>query len=449
MSTIPKAVILIVDDTPANLRLLSGMLTQQGYKARPTPRASAALKSAQLSPPDLILLDINMPEMNGYEVCRRLKADERTRDIPIIFISALGEINDKVKAFAAGGVDYITKPFQIEEVLARLETHLTLRHLQQELEDANEVLEQRVAQRTAELQARTVELAELNAAYECFVPREFLQLLDKKNIVNVELGDQTQQSMSVMFCDIRSFTTLSEKMTPQENFNFLNSYLSRVSPIIREHNGFIDKYIGDAVMALFPNDPTSALKCAIEMQHEVKRYNIDRHVLNHEPVHIGIGIHTGNMMLGIIGEEKRKQGTVISDAVNLADRLEGLTKRYGASIIISEETLDGIENRATYNYRFLDTVQVKGKQKSVSVFEVFDGDMPKEMEQKLNTKAYFEEGLSLYYDKKFARACVKFDEVLRGNPNDKAAQFYLERAAHFMVHGIPANWTGVEVLKEK
>ena len=154
-------------------------------------------------------------------------------------------------------------------------------------------------------------------------------------------------------------------------------------------------------------------------------------------------------MLGIIGEEKRKQGTVISDAVNLADRLEGLTKRYGASIIISEQTLNGVQNQSGYNYRFLDTVKVRGKQKSVSVFEVFDGDTAQERQQKLNTKANFEEGLSLYYDKRFARACVKFDEVLKSNPNDKAAQFYLERAAHFMVHGIPNNWTGVEVLREK
>ena len=449
MSNTPKAVILIVDDTPANLRLLAGMLTQQNYKARPTPRASAALKSAQLSPPDLILLDINMPEMNGYEVCRRLKADERTCDIPIIFISALGEINDKVKAFAAGGVDYITKPFQIEEVLARVETHLTLRRLQQQLQDANEVLEQRVAERTAQLEARTVELAQLNEAYECFVPREFLQLLHKDNIIHVKLGDQIQQSMSVMFCDIRSFTTLSEKMTPQENFNFLNSYLSRVSPIIRQHNGFIDKYIGDAVMALFPNNPEDAVQCAIQMLHEVKHYNIERKATDYEPIEIGIGIHTGSMMLGIIGEEKRKQGTVISDAVNLADRLEGLTKRYGASIVISQQTLKGIANRSRYNYRFLDTVQVKGKHRAVSVFEIFDGNTVAEIEQKLRSKTNFEEGLSLYYDKNFARACVKFDDVLKQNPKDKAAQFYLERAAHFMVHGISSDWSGVEVLNEK
>ncbi len=133
-STMEKGNILIVDDTPANLRLLSNMLAEQDYKVRSVINGQMALLAAQAAPPDLVLLDINMPGMNGYEVCAQLKADPRTQEIPIIFISALDEIQDKVKAFTVGGVDYITKPFQFQEVLARVETHLMLRNLQRELQ---------------------------------------------------------------------------------------------------------------------------------------------------------------------------------------------------------------------------------------------------------------------------------------------------------------------------
>ncbi len=140
-----KGNILVVDDTPANLRLLSGMLAEQGYKVRSVINGQMALTATQAAPPDLILLDINMPEMNGYEVCERLKADEDTRDIPIIFISALDATEDKVKAFTVGGLDYITKPFQIEEVLARVQTHLALRKLQMRLQNANRRFEQELA----------------------------------------------------------------------------------------------------------------------------------------------------------------------------------------------------------------------------------------------------------------------------------------------------------------
>jgi len=141
----PKGNILIVDDTPANLRLLSRMLTEQGYQVRPVPDGPLALAAARAEPPDLILLDIRMPEMDGYEVCEHLKADAQTGDIPIIFISALDEIGDKVKAFTVGGVDYVTKPFQFAEVLARVETHLALRRLQKQLQDANEKMERELA----------------------------------------------------------------------------------------------------------------------------------------------------------------------------------------------------------------------------------------------------------------------------------------------------------------
>src|SRR4051812_3884051 len=133
--------ILIVDDTPANLQVLAGMLKDRGYKVRPVPSGKLALLAARRDPPDLILLDINMPEMNGYEVCERLKADGTLMGIPVIFISALTEQLDKVKAFALGGVDYLTKPFQMEELHARVETHLKLRRLQVELEEYSRHLE--------------------------------------------------------------------------------------------------------------------------------------------------------------------------------------------------------------------------------------------------------------------------------------------------------------------
>lgn len=136
----PPANILVVDDTPANLQVLAGMLKEHGYKVRPVPGGKLALVAARRDPPDLILLDINMPEMNGYEVCEHLKADDMLKGIPVIFISALTEQLDKVKAFAIGGVDYITKPFQMEELHARVETHLKLRRLQVELEEINQRL---------------------------------------------------------------------------------------------------------------------------------------------------------------------------------------------------------------------------------------------------------------------------------------------------------------------
>ena len=152
---LPRGDILIVDDKLPNLRLLSDMLTEQGYKVRGAPSGSMALTAVRSAPPDLVLLDINMPEMNGYEVCQHLKSESQTRDVPVIFISALDEALDKVKAFSVGGVDYITKPFQVEEVLARVQNHLDLRRLQVELQQVNENLERRVEERTAEL-AQTV-----------------------------------------------------------------------------------------------------------------------------------------------------------------------------------------------------------------------------------------------------------------------------------------------------
>ncbi|RHX95596.1 adenylate cyclase [Leptospira yasudae] len=216
----------------------------------------------------------------------------------------------------------------------------------------------------------SADLKATNRSYSRFVPLEFLNFLGKKNITEIELGDQTQREMTILFSDIRSFTELSEKMTPKDNFDFLNSYMGRMGPIIRKHGGFVDKYLGDGIMALFPDSPDNALEAALEMKLELDRHNQSRLERNYEPIRIGIGIHTGVLMLGTIGEVERMDGTVISDAVNLASRIEGLTKKYGVDILLSDDSFRKIRNRVKYAFKELGKVSVKGKENLVGVYQV-------------------------------------------------------------------------------
>ena len=439
-----KQRILVVDDIGQNISVANEILKSY-YTIMVALNGQKALSIANSdTPPDLILLDIMMPEMDGFEVCKRLKSDPKTHDIPIIFLSSLDDTKDKVKGLELGAVDYILKPFQPEEVIARVKTHLTISSLKislaeknEELKASNDYLEERVKDRTAEL-------VELNSVYERFVPREFLELLNRESILDIKLGDQINKEMTVMFADVRGWTTLSESLTPQENFKFINAYLRRVSPVIKEHNGFIDQYYGDGVMALFQGSPDDALRAAIAMHRAVNEYNKEREQEGFKPIGIGVGLHVGDLMLGIIGSKERMQGAVVADAVNLAARLEGLTRVYGSTITISEPTLSRLKNPDRYKHRFVDRVQVKGRDEAVSVYEVFDGDPQSVMELKEQTKGIFEEGLRLYYEKKFSESSVQFNRVLETNPEDKAARIYLKRSANYMVKGVPDDWTGVE-----
>ncbi|HEY9607541.1 MAG TPA: CHASE2 domain-containing protein [Allocoleopsis sp.] len=272
------------------------------------------------------------------------------------------------------------------------------------------------------------QLYELNQANERFVPRQFLQLLNKESISDVNLGDQVELSLSVLFADIRDFTTLSEKMTPEENFKFINAYLSRMEPAILGNNGFIDKYIGDAIMALFSRNADDAVKAAIDMLHRLTLYNTTRTKPERPPLQIGIGINTGSAMLGTVGGHNRMDGTVIGDAVNLASRLEGLTKEYGVSLVISHHTFQHLHHPISYSFRFIDQVKVKGKSESVSVFEIFDADPPELCEGKLATKTIFEQGLFHYRMQAFKEAMQLFQDCLKMNPKDTVAQIYLERS---------------------
>ena len=293
--------ILLVDDNVNNLHVLHQTLDGRGYNLLVAKNGTSALSIAEKAKPSLILLDVMMPEMDGYEVCRRLKGNPALSDIPIIYLSALTDTGDKVKGLELGAVDYIGKPFQPEEVIARVNTHLAINSLKkmlaeknQELQSINDILEERVRKRTAQLAA-------LNAIYERFVPKEFLSLLGKSSILEVKLGDQIRQEITVMFADVRGWTTLSENMSPQQSFNFINAYLKRVSPVIKEHQGFIDKYLGDEVMALFPRRADDAVQAAIAMHQAVAGYNQEREKDGFQPIDIGVGLHNGDLMLGVIG----------------------------------------------------------------------------------------------------------------------------------------------------
>ncbi|WP_353572045.1 AAA family ATPase, partial [Candidatus Albibeggiatoa sp. nov. BB20] len=267
----------------------------------------------------------------------------------------------------------------------------------------------------------------LNQAYERFVPREFLSLLDKQSVMDVRLGDQVEKEMSILFSDIRDFTTISEQMPPQENFDFINAFLSRMEPNILDFNGFIDKYIGDAIMALFPTNADDALQAAIDMLITLNEYNKTRGRPGRPVIRIGIGIHTGQLMLGTVGGRSRMDGTVISDAVNLASRIEGLTKTYGTSLLITEHTYHKLSDPSQYKIRMIDRVRVKGKSEAVTVYEVFDADAQHIINLKQNTFKTFELGLKFYHEQELTLACDYFEQVLSDNHDDNVAKVYMER----------------------
>ncbi len=283
-------------------------------------------------------------------------------------------------------------------------------------------------------------ISRMNEAYVRFVPRKFLQILGKDTFTDVRLGDQVQKEMTILFSDIRSFTELSEEMTPKENFDFINHYLGMMEPIIARHNGFIDKYIGDSIMALFGESVDDAVNAAIEMCNELRRFNEERKAIAKPAIDVGIGIHTGKLMLGVIGGKGRIDGTVISDAVNLASRIEGLTKIYGANIIVSEDSLFGLKDKAAYHVRFLDVAKVKGKRQTVHIFEVFHGDHEAVRVLKQESKEIFSEAVEYYMKNECDKAARLFGIVVENNPADKVARLYMERCIYYTAHGRQPEW---------
>ncbi|MBR5087861.1 MAG: adenylate/guanylate cyclase domain-containing protein, partial [Ruminiclostridium sp.] len=232
--------------------------------------------------------------------------------------------------------------------------------------------------------------------YYKFVPEKFRELLGKEKITDLALGDAESEEFSVLFCDIRSFSINSEMLTAKENFEFVNVVFGIAGPIIREYNGFVDKYIGDAVMALFES-PDDALQAGIKIYRSIVLDPSVAERLNMRDINIGVGIHTGIARIGIVGESERLSGTVISDTVNLSSRLESLTKMYHTAMIVSKDTIDRMKDPDVLNKRYIGMVQVAGVNDVTALYEILDCLSDEERERRTANKDDFKEAVRLFH----------------------------------------------------
>ncbi len=410
--------ILVVDDEPVNQQVLKNHLASENFQITQAMNGAEALKALENEVQfDLVLLDIMMPRMSGYEVCEKIREKYLPSELPVIMVTAKNQVPDLVQGLSLGANDFLPKPFEKEELLARIHTQLDLH-------------------RIFDVAGR-------------FVPNEFLHSLNRQRITEVELGDHTEQEVTVLFSDIRDFSGLSETMTPEENFKFVNALHGRMGPVIQQHQGFVNQYLGDAIMAIFSQKPDDALQAAIDMQKALRDYNSERKADQHESIRMGVGLHTGPLIMGIIGDQKRMDATTIADSVNTASRIESLTKHYGASILLSEDSMSNIGQENTFHFRQLGKVQVKGKKEPVGIYECYDGDVLEMLELKTKTQGSFEAGLEHFFARDFPEATIAFKQVLQESLDDQVAQHFYNRSTKFAHEGVPDDWSGVEEMESK
>ncbi len=266
---------------------------------------------------------------------------------------------------------------------------------------------------------------QLKDVYFKFVPIQFMHMLGKSNITEIKLGDGLSMDMTILFCDIRSFSLNSEMMTAKENFSFVNGFLGIAGPTIRKYSGFVDKYIGDAVMALFL-DADCAVKAGIELYRELVVNPESAVTIGRDRINIGIGVHSGMAMLGIIGENERLSSTVISNNVNLTSRLESLTKLYNTGMIISRDTLDRLKDSTAFSMRFLGMIQVAGVNEVKALFEILDALDEKRKSSRLKTRELFESGVRQYHFGNLKASLESFEQVREQDTDDTAVNLYIE-----------------------
>lgn len=390
--------------------------------------------AATVTPP-VIVAKLIMPLWGVYEFVRAARRGSREARV-LLAAMLLGATAAPLQVWVqTRGVDVVIHPAQVVIALFILTMAIAL-----------------VAQFTrtlAEVDARARELAETNLSIQRFVPTLFLKALDRESVREVSRGDAARTTMSVMFCDLRGFTTLAEHMGPEATFRFINGYLERMEPEIHRTGGFINQYLGDGIMALFPRGPDAAVDAAVGMARALEQLNGERAAAGEAPLKIGVGIHTGELMIGTIGGTGQLDSGVVGDVVNTAARLEGITKMYAATVLISGPTMLGLEHPERHALRPLDAVRAKGKSEPMALIEVVDADPRALRAQKIASRAQLEQALALYRKGRFAEAAVAFEAIVAACPEDGAARAFAQRCRSFLDKPPDEPWDGVLALQTK
>ncbi|MCE9597632.1 MAG: GAF domain-containing protein [Spirochaetia bacterium] len=284
--------------------------------------------------------------------------------------------------------------------------------------------------------------------FEKFVPPRYLSSIAREGLDSIKIGNVEQVDVSVLFSDIRNFTNLSEKMKPHDVLQFLNEYLKRMSLEISRHNGFVDKFIGDAIMAIFETGhPGASVRAGIDMLLALAVYNRELKKKKIPPINIGIGIHFGPAVLGTVGSETRMDSTVLGDTVNLSARMEGLTKMYGCPLMVTEAVATRLGRN--FQLREVDTVRVKGKDKSIRIYEVYDHDVPALRKLKARSKPALIKGITHYKKQEWQKALACFEPAHRAFRRDPVLSIYVARCKKYMHEGVEPGWDGSVKLYEK
>lgn len=334
--------------------LVRDVLEMAHYEVVDAINGNRALETVVDEMPDLILLDVNMPGMNGFEVCRRLKADEEIRNIPIIMLTALTDVESRVKGLDAGADDYLSKPFSPQELLARVERSLRSKAVSDDLRASHEALQEQ-----QELIKHT---------FARFVAGPIVEQL-LKDPTQIKLGGQLQL-VTVLFADLQGFTTLSEHTEPEELLQLLNSYHTFMVNIVLKYGGTIDKFLGDGLMALY-NTPVEqedhvarAVKTALHIQDEMHWFSQD--IREDHRTMVNFGIHTGTAIVGNVGSENLMDFTAVGDTVNIAARLQGIADN--GEILVSTEVYEATQDFVFGRSR--GEILVKGRREPIAVYQI-------------------------------------------------------------------------------